>query len=77
MTGRTIIEVMADPRHHQLAERVKRACIGLDKVPLGDYAKLEPAFNELQAACRELDQAERLLSEVDEATRAAITAEPQ
>lgn len=77
MTGRTIIEVMADPRHHQLTQRVERACIALDAVPLGDYAALETAFTELQAACCELDQAERLLAEVDEATRAAIAAEPQ
>lgn len=77
MTGRTIYQVMADPRHRELAQRVERACVALDQVPLGNYCQLEIAFNEMHAAVRELDRAEQLLAEVDEATRAAIGAEPQ
>lgn len=77
MSGRTIFEVMADPRHRELAQGVERACAALADVPVGCYCQLEVAFNELCAAYRALDLAERLLGEVDEATRAAVTGEPQ
>lgn len=76
MSGRTIIAVLHDPRHAELASAVEAACISLDRVPLGDYAQLEVAFNELCSATKALTDAERVLMESEEGMRAAIVGEP-